>query len=213
LLSIAVDVQGPEVVAPLVKKHKVAFPVVVDSADAFGAAFGLKAIPISFLVDEVGIIRLRGGGPSPDFLEQVEQILKEPRSNVRAATQQGAAALSLDARRELAARHPEDGAARLALAQALEQSGDLAAALTESRAAARLRPTDAMAAFTQGLVLLRQGQRNVALTQFKRARDLDRGNWRIRKQIWALEHPDKFYGAQGIDWDWQKEQSARDGLK
>ena len=28
-----------------------------DTADVFGAAFGLKAIPVSFLVDEVGIIR------------------------------------------------------------------------------------------------------------------------------------------------------------
>ncbi len=52
------DVQGPEVVAPWVKKYGVTFPMAVDTADVFGAAFGLKAIPVSFLVDEVGIIRL-----------------------------------------------------------------------------------------------------------------------------------------------------------
>ena len=45
------DVQGPEVVAPWVKKYGVTFPVAVDTADVFGAAFGLKAIPVSFLVE------------------------------------------------------------------------------------------------------------------------------------------------------------------
>ena len=30
----------------------------------------------------------------------------------------------------------------------------------------------------------------------------------IRKQIWAVEHPERFYPA--IDWDWQKEQLARE---
>lgn len=34
--------------------------------DLFGQAFRLNAIPVSFLVDEVGIIRLRGGGQWPE---------------------------------------------------------------------------------------------------------------------------------------------------
>ena len=83
-------------------------------------------------------------------------------------------------------------------------------ALAECTAAARLRPADATIPFTHGLVLLRQGKTNDALVQFTRARDLDSDNWRIRKQIWALEHPDKFYGDSGIDWVWQKEQIARE---
>jgi len=59
-------------------------------------------------------------------------------------------------------------------------------------------------------VLLRQGKTNEALVKLTQARDLDVGNWRIRKQIWALEHPDKFYGTNGIDWGWQKEQIVRE---
>jgi len=107
--------------------------------------------------------------------------------------------VSLDELRARAARQPADADMRLALAQALERSGDYAAALAECESAARLRPGDAPIPFTHGLVLLRQGRTNDALVQFTRARDHDPGNWRIRKQIWALEHPDKFYGAQGID--------------
>jgi len=202
--------QGPEVVTPWVKKYGVTFPVAVDTADVFGAAFGLKAIPVSFLVDEVGIIRLQGGGPSKEFRGQVEEILREPVSVVRGQTRASATALSLDELRVRATGTPNDSDARLALAQALERAGDYAAALAECEAAARSRPDDATIPFTYGLVLLRQGKTNDALLQFTRARDLDSDNWRIRKQIWALEHPEKFYGTKGIDWDWQKEQRARE---
>jgi tetratricopeptide (TPR) repeat protein len=205
-----VDVQGPEVVAPWVKKYGVTFPVAVDTADIFGAAFGLKAIPASFLVDEVGIIRLQGGGPSKEFRAQVEQILREPVSAIRGKTRESASALSLTELRARAARTPDDAGARLALAQALEHAGDYASALAECEAAGRSRPADATIPFTYGLVLLRQGKTNDALVKLTHARDLDPGNWRIRKQIWALEHPEKFYGTNGIDWGWQKEQIARE---
>ena len=196
--------------APWVKKYGVTFPVAVDTADVFGAAFDLKAIPVSFLVDEVGLIRLQGGGPSKEFRAQVEAILREPVSAVRGQTRESATALSLDELRARAKRQPESADARVALAQALERAGDFPAALTECEAAARSQPKDARIPFTHGLVLLRQGKTDEALVKFTAARDLDSGNWRIRKQIWALEHPDKFYGAQGIDWAWQKEQIARE---
>ena len=202
--------QGPEVVAPWVKKYGVTFPVAVDTADVFGAAFGLKAIPVSFLVDEVGIIRLQGGGPSKDFRAQVEEILREPISGVRGQTRESATALSLDELRARAARQPESADAHVVLGQALERAGDYTGALAECEAAAQSQPKDATIPFTHGLVLLRQGKTNDALVKFTTARDLDSGNWRIRKQIWALEHPDKFYGTNGIDWGWQKEQIARE---
>lgn len=35
---------------------------------------------------------------------------------------------------------------------------------------------------------------------------LDQDNWIIRKQIWALEHPEKFYKGK-VDYDWQKIQN------
>jgi tetratricopeptide (TPR) repeat protein len=205
-------VQGPEAVSPWVKKYGVTFPVTVDSADVFGAAFGLKAIPVSFLVDEVGIVRLQGGGPSKEFRAQVEEILREPISAVRGKSRASTGSRSLAELREDAARQPADAATRLALAQALERAGDFAGAAAECEAAARLQPKDAMIPFTHGLALLRQGRTNDALAKFTAARELDSGNWRIRKQIWALEHPEKFYGTNGIDWGWQKEQIAREKM-
>jgi len=205
-----VDVQGPEVVRPWVEKHGVTFPVAVDTADVFGAAFALKAIPVSFLVDEVGIIRLQGGGPTKEFRAMVEEILLEPLSTVRSATRESAPGLPLDELRARVARDPNRASAQLALAQALEGTGEFDAALTACQAAAKSNPKDAAIPFTHGLILLRQGKKPEALTMFTRARDLDPSNWRIRKQIWALENPDKFYSGPGIDWKWQKEQRARE---
>jgi len=48
-----------------------------------------------------------------------------------------------------------------------------------------------------------------ALAQLKAARSLDQDNWLIRKQIWALEHPDRFYNGR-VDFDWQREQLKRE---
>lgn len=207
------DVQGPNVVRPWVEKHGVTFPVAVDTADVFGAAFALKAIPVSFLVDEVGIIRLQGGGPSKEFREKVEEILREPLSQVRSETRESVTALPLGELRARVARDPASGSARLALAQALERTGEFDAALAECQAAATSSPNDAAIPFTHGLILLWQDRKQEALALFVKARDLDSSNWRIRKQIWALENPDKFYSDSGIDWNWQKEQKAREKTK
>ena len=67
-----------------------------------------------------------------------------------------------------------------------------------------------MAQFMMGQLLFQQGKKDAALACFRKALEFDPKNWRIRKQIWALEHPDKFYGTNGIDWGWQKEQIARE---
>jgi tetratricopeptide (TPR) repeat protein len=207
---VAVDIQGASVVEPWVKRHGVSFPVAVDTTDAVGAAFGLKAIPVSFLVDEVGIIRLEGGGPTAEFLAQVEAVLAEPVSEVRGGRRGAQFPETIESCRMRVAERPSDADARLELARALESAGDYAAAFAECDAAVRLRPEDGAIAFTRGLVLLRQGKRTEALAELVRARGLDPTNWRIRKQIWALEHPEKFYGAAGIDWAWQKEQASRE---
>ena len=91
-MFIAVDVQGSKVVEPYVEKFGVTYPVAVDASDIFGQAFGLKAIPVTFLVDEVGIVRLRGEGPSRALLAQIEAILKEPQLSVRGKSPQLSAA-------------------------------------------------------------------------------------------------------------------------
>jgi len=205
-----VDVQGPEVVRPYTRKHQVTFPVAVDGADVFGQAFGLKAIPVSFLVDEVGIVRLRGGAPTDGFLAEVERILAEPWSEVRAVLPRLDAARSVP---ELEARvksNPDDWRSTLALAERYAETKRESEAHGLFREIARREPKESAVFFTWGMVLLRSGERETALEKLKTARDLDPNNWRVRKQIWAIEHPEKFYSGPSPDYGWQKEELARE---
>ena len=209
-MSIAVDVQGPKVVRPYVEKFGVTYPVAVDASDIFGQAFGLKAIPETFLVDEVGIVRLHGGGPSPELLAQIETILKEAQISVRGQLSQlPGAAMKAELEQKVAAT-PNDWRSRLALARIYDEEGRHANAVAQLEAASKLQPRESSIAFVWGLVLLHQSEREAALAKLKQARDLDPDNWRIRKQIWAIEHPEKFYSGDSPDYDWQKEQLGRE---
>ena len=57
-----------------------------------------------------------------------------------------------------------------------------------------------------GRVLLEAGRREEAVAAWREALRLDPENFTIRKQIWVVEHPEKFYPT--IDFDWQQEQLA-----
>ena len=62
--------------------------------------------------------------------------------------------------------------------------------------------------FRDGLKLYRQGDLDAAVVEWRRGVELEPDNWVIRKQIWAVQHPDRFYAAD-VDFDWQKEQIAQ----
>jgi peroxiredoxin len=205
ILSVAVDVQGPKVVRPYVEQAGVTFTVAVDQTDVLGRAFGLKLTPVSILVDELGIIRAQGGGPRQDFLAQVEAVLSESLSEVRAevpTTSPASVKVRLEKQIETA---PKDWRARTELAAILLAEQDFATATKQLERAAQLAPQQADIHFLSGQVLLQQGQRDAALVRFCQALELDPANWRIRKQIWAIENPDKFYTKQNPDYRWQKE--------
>jgi tetratricopeptide (TPR) repeat protein len=205
-----VDIQGAPVVKPYVEKARAAFPVAVDTADVLGQAFGLKAIPVSIFVDEVGIVRLRGGGPSKELLAQIEDLLHEPVSSIRGkAPQLAVAAASAELEQKVAAS-AGDWQSRLALARAYADAGRRADAIAQLEAATKLKPGESSVPLTWGLVLLEEGKKPAALEKLKHARDLDPDNWRIRKQIWAIESPDKFYSGESPDFGWQNAQLKKE---
>ena len=68
--------------------------------------------------------------------------------------------------------------------------------------------SQANAHFRKGWELYRQGNVKDALVEWRKGVELEPDNWIIRKQIWAVENPDRFY-APSVDYDWQKEQIAR----
>jgi hypothetical protein len=54
-----------------------------------------------------------------------------------------------------------------------------------------------------GRLLMELGRQEEAVTEWRSALQRDPENFLIRKQIWAMEHPEKFHP--NIDFDWQKE--------
>lgn len=59
-----------------------------------------------------------------------------------------------------------------------------------------------------GRLLVDQGRRDEAIREWTAALHLDPENLVIRKQIWMARYPEKFHPT--IDFDWQKEQLARE---
>ena len=64
----------------------------------------------------------------------------------------------------------------------------------------------AIALFQEGNVQYRQGLTAEALVKWKEGMALDPDNLVIRKQIWAVEHPERFYASDKVDYAWQREQ-------
>ncbi|MYA71140.1 tetratricopeptide repeat protein [Candidatus Poribacteria bacterium] len=64
---------------------------------------------------------------------------------------------------------------------------------------------EAAARFQLGLILLEGDKKEEAMAEWRKALALDPKNWIIHKQIWAVEHPDKFYDGD-VDYGWQKTQ-------
>ncbi len=58
--------------------------------------------------------------------------------------------------------------------------------------------------------LLQRGEAQEAIYHLRQALERDPDNWIIRKQIWAIEHPERFYEGD-VDFQWQKEQLEGEG--
>lgn len=75
--------------------------------------------------------------------------------------------------------------------------------------AAGFTTSEAKLRFEAAAVALAQQESDAALTLLERALQLDPKNWLIRKQIWAIQNPDRFYDGP-IDFEWQKQQIRKE---
>ena len=75
--------------------------------------------------------------------------------------------------------------------------------------AAGFTAPEAKLRFEAAAVALSKQETNAALALLESALRLDSGNWLIRKQIWSIKNPDRFYGGP-IDFDWQKQQLQKE---
>jgi hypothetical protein len=71
------------------------------------------------------------------------------------------------------------------------------------------RSEEAQRLFQAASLALQHGDREEAVRLLKLAYPLEPDNYIIRKQLWALEHPDRFYLGD-IDHEWQRRQLNQD---
>ncbi|MCY3800274.1 MAG: hypothetical protein OXG46_01720 [Chloroflexi bacterium] len=67
---------------------------------------------------------------------------------------------------------------------------------------------DAIESFAGGVGAYAGGDRQTAIRRWREALAEDPANYLIRKQIWAVQHPERFYPE--IDWDWQMQVLAQE---
>jgi len=205
---VAIDAGGIPACKPLYEAAKARYVTLVDADNALSDAFGFKVIPNGYLIDEAGVLRFkRVGGfevSSPATVKAVEDFLALPKA-AGAATQPAEPTLE-----ELAASfrqggHPESA---LALGKMLLRAGRTAEAHPILNEAAAGLPKSSSAQFALGTCLLALGKKPEAVSQLRKALSLDRENFVVRKQIWLIEHPERFHPT--IDWAWQREQLKKE---
>ena len=62
--------------------------------------------------------------------------------------------------------------------------------------------------FERGLALYEAGDAEGAKTVWRSGIEVEPDHWNMRKQLWAIEHPERFYDGD-VDYGWQKEQVAQ----
>lgn len=154
------DAQGPDAVERFAEPVSGAFPVVVDSANQLGRAFGFKAIPNGILVGPDGTI---------DAVRAGRFDIR--RSEIRDLVESWLAGTEIPVLTPPADLEWSDEALRL---------------------------------FRQAVVAIEKGDREEAIRLLELAYPLEPDNMIIRKQLWAIEEPDRFYAGE-IDNDWQRQ--------
>jgi hypothetical protein len=59
--------------------------------------------------------------------------------------------------------------------------------------------------FERGQALYENGDIEGAKKVWRAGIEVEPDHWNMRKQLWAIEHPERFYDGK-VDYDWQKEQ-------
>lgn len=207
------DAQGPEVARRFTAAAGVTFPTAVDRSQGLWELYGFKVIPNGFFVDERGMVRYAkiGGFDVRDAADRraVEHLLASPvargvarEPNFATVTQ------ALREAEEAARENPQNLDLHLTLAERLEAAKQFARARNVFVTALDRNPKSVRALVGLASVELDLGEREKALAALRKAWALDPDNWVIRKQIWAIEHPEKFYPA--INTEWQREEIKKE---
>jgi tetratricopeptide (TPR) repeat protein len=216
ILAIAMDAQGAEVARRFTEAAGVRFPAAVDRAQGLWELYGFNVVPNGTFVDENGILRYVNVGGfevrNVEHAQAIEDLLAVPSVATTPASGEtpafGTVDEALREAEEALARDPENIDLRLTLAERRVESNQREQAQEDFEAVLAENPRSTRALVGLAAIYLDQGERDKALTALKQAWAIDPDNWIIRKQMWAVEHPEQFYPA--INFKWQREQIKKE---
>ena len=212
MLSVAMDAGGADKPRAFVEESGVTFPTFVDASGILFRLFGFTAVPNGVYVDETGVIRFQlytgFSIDRKDIVAQLESLLATPVGAEPAAPIVSQQSFELEVMLEQAAANGADPHIQLGLAETYLHEGESAQAAEAFARALDLDQESASAAFGLGTALHELGQTSAALDAWRRALRLEPENFIIRKQIWRVEYPEKFYPT--IDYEWQQVKLAQE---
>ena len=207
------DASGIPAAKPHYADAKATYVTLVDPQNALSDALGFKVIPNGFLIDEAGVLQfMQVGGfdvKRQRSMTAVEDFL------ARAPVKAGAPAPKAPSDSERISQlkktlsgEPGNAEAKLQLGKVYLRQGKPDAAMPLLKDAAASMAKSPEAQFALGSCLLAKGDKKAGVAQLRKALKLDSKNYVIRKQIWLVEHPEKFHPE--IDWGWQREQLRKE---
>jgi len=82
ILAVSIDSLGEKVVAPFMKKYKLTFPALIDSAGAIRMGYRTTGVPESFIIDKDGILVKKVIGSidwtKPETLHLFQRLIQKP---------------------------------------------------------------------------------------------------------------------------------------
>jgi peroxiredoxin len=82
ILAVSVDSMGVTAVAPFMKKYKLTFPALIDSAGAIRMGYRTTGVPESFIIDKNGVLVQKIVGAMnwshPEVLRYFRDLIQKP---------------------------------------------------------------------------------------------------------------------------------------
>jgi tetratricopeptide (TPR) repeat protein len=213
LVGVAIDAL-PDGARDFTVQSGCTFPMALDSRNLLNAILGVKTVTNAILLDEEGRLRwqhLHGFRLArPEMYTMAERVVDGDLEEFVADPGVVQESLEVESIQAELADRPDDPDYLLMLGDALGREGRGDEAISTYRRVLELRPTNPTAHYAIGSLLLAAGKKEDAVTAWRKGLAADPMNFTLRKQIWMVQYPDRFYPE--IDMRFQVEQIKKEGF-
>jgi tetratricopeptide (TPR) repeat protein len=213
LLGVAIDAL-PDGARAFTEKAGCTFPMALDSRNLLNTILGVKTVTNAILLDEDGVLRwqhLHGFRVArPEMLAMAERVVDGDLEEFVSDPGVRQESLEIESIRAELADRPDDPDYLVLLAEALSQEGRTDEAMEAYRRATEIDPDNSAAHYALGSLLVAEDRKEEGIASWRAALDVDPMNFTLRKQIWMVQFPEKFYPE--IDMAFQVEQIRKEGF-